>query len=225
MAASTSHLSSAELGQWNTTTRLLASLLNDHMILATPSQLHGGPGLTLHGKQSEPDLESPAIWIGLSDAGQLRLVTENIKDNAAVFPGDFAPPALITTLGAPEKGSELNLHPAHLFNSLRPVLPPVDDARWDEVCRELTNSAENGRYWSDWYSSRKPLSFKSTRLEWEQALYTGHPLHPVSKLLVCCETFVSSTISEQYQSTKADRSNTDASQLQNGRMVHAQDPS
>lgn len=185
MASSTAHLSSAELGQWNTTTRLLASLLNDHMISATPSRVRDEPGLTLHGQRDESDPESPAIWIGLSDAGQVRLVTNNIKGNAAVFPGDFAPPALITTFGATGKGSDLNLHPAHLLNHLRPILPPVDDARWDEVVRELTNSAENGRYWSDWYSSRNPLSFKSTRLEWEQALYTGHPLHPVSNLVKC----------------------------------------
>lgn len=179
MANSTAHLSSAELGQWNTTTRLLASLLNDHMVVATPSRVRDEPGLTLHGGWRESDPESPAIWIGLSDVGQLRLVTSHINNNAAVFPGDFAPPAVITTLGGPEKRSDLDLHPAHLFNHFRPILPPVDDARWDEVCQELTKSAENGRYWSDWYSSRRPLSFKSTRLEWEQALYTGHPLHPV----------------------------------------------
>lgn len=181
MANSTAHLSSAELGQWNTSTRLLATLLNDHMVLATPSHLRDEPGLILHGERAESEPQCPAIWVGLSKAGHLRLVTNNTKNNAAVFPGDFAPPAVITTFGAAaETGSDLSLNPAHLFNHLRPLLPPVDDARWDEICRELTNSAENGRYWSEWYTHRKPLSFKSTRLEWEQALYTGHPLHPVS---------------------------------------------
>lgn len=182
-ANSTAHLSSAELGQWNTTTRLLATLLNDHMILATPSSVRGTPGLILHGVSAVSEPRSPAVWIALSEAGQVRLVVHNPKNNTAVFPGDFSPPAVLTTYGAPETGSELNLHPASLFNHLRAVLdaPPVDDARWDEICRELTNSAENGRYWSEWYSQRKPLAFESTRLEWEQALYTGHPLHPVSR--------------------------------------------
>lgn len=182
MANSTGHLSSAELGQWNTTTRLLATLMNDHMVVATPSRVRDEAGVKLHSERGDSDPSSPAIWIGLSEAGQLRLVTHNKKNNAAVFPGDFTPPAIMTTFGGVQPGSDLNLHPASLFNHLRPVLPQVDDDRWDEVCRELTNSAENGRYWSDWYSSRKPLGFKSTRLEWEQALYTGHPLHPVSLL-------------------------------------------
>lgn len=180
---STAHLSSAELGQWNTLTRLLASLLNDHMVVATPC-IRGRSGLTLHGIHASSEPQSPAIWIALSEAGQLRLVDHNTKNNAAVFPEDFAPPAVATTFGAPETRSDLDLAPARLFNHLRPVLnaPPVDDDRWDEICRELTNSAENGHYWNEWYRHRKPLSFKSSRLEWEQALYTGHPLHPVKLL-------------------------------------------
>lgn len=154
--------------------------MNDHMVLPTPSSVYNKPGLLLHGHATDP--QSRAIWVGLSETGQERLVTNNPKQNAAVFPGDFATPAMTTTMEVTEADSKLELHPARLFDHLRSVLmaPPVDDDRWDEVCRELTNSAENGRYWNDWYSQRKPLSLKSSRLEWEQALYTGHPLHPVS---------------------------------------------
>lgn len=223
-ASSTAHLSSTELGQWNTTTRLLATLLNDHMITATPRSVRDEPGLLLHGTRESSEPQSPAVWVALSEAGQLRLITHNSKNNAAVFPGDFAPPAVITTFGAPETGSDLNLHPASLFNHLRSVLsvPPVDDDRWDEICRELTNSAENGRYWSDWYSHRKALSFKSTRLEWEQALYTGHPLHPVSQSLQRCnaaaikkQKWPCRTFTQNTNSNKGSYRCTAASELKN----------
>lgn len=222
---STAHLSSAELGQWNTSTRLLATLLNDHMVVATPC-VRGRSGLILHGIGAFSEPQSPALWVALSEAGQLRLVDHNIKANTAVFPEDFAPPAVTTTFASPDIRSGVDLAPASIFNHLRPVLnaPPVDDDRWDEICCELTNSAENGHYWNEWYRHRKTLSFKSSRLEWEQALYTGHPLHPVRPLNTYRELGYNPRLRTYAIIYVTDLVFPDASGFQDGRL-HAQDSS
>jgi len=71
---STAHLSSEELGKWQTSTRLLASLLNDNLIegkqASSPSD-EKQMGYLLHGKhESWKSPSSPAVWIGLSRAGK-----------------------------------------------------------------------------------------------------------------------------------------------------------
>ena len=71
---STAHLSSEELGKWQTSTRLLASLLNDYLIEGkpVPSHFNGKQmGLLLYGKhESLKSPSSPALWIGLSGPGK-----------------------------------------------------------------------------------------------------------------------------------------------------------
>ena len=187
-------LPAEELAKWNTSVRLLASLLRDHMVVATPSESpfgDGTHGLILHGSHASartPD--SPGVWIGLTQAGLLRLKPKmGLAKPLAAFPDDLAPPTAITTFGAavgqeaPGSRSELQLNPARLLTHLRSILDirPVHDDIFNEICNELTNSAQNGRYWIEWYKKNgKPLSFKSSMIEWERALYIGHPLHPVS---------------------------------------------
>ncbi|KAL9620605.1 MAG: hypothetical protein Q9160_004859 [Pyrenula sp. 1 TL-2023] len=166
------------------------------MVVATPSESPFGdsrPGLTIHGrfdalKASVP----PAVWVGLTETGVLRLIKDKILTRSyPAFPGDLAPPVVvITTLGAtngqeaPSFQATQELDPARLLRHLRPALDPqpIDDSSFNDICNELTNSAQNGRYWLEWYkNSSKPLSIKSSLMEWEQALYTGHPLHPMHR--------------------------------------------
>lgn len=178
---STAHFNSEELGKWQTSTRLLASLLNDYMLDLQPAPSNSGSnqmGLLLHGKKDCGS--APAVWIGLSRAG-MRL-TEPTSRKPAVFPGDFAPPIAMTNFDYLEQDTKTELSPEILFNHLRSVLKinPVEDKLWNRIASELANSAENGRHWIEWYSKQKPLTFKSSVIDWEQALYSRHPFHPVS---------------------------------------------
>jgi siderophore synthetase component len=122
------------------------------------------------------------VFIGLSSAG-LRLVEPEFL-NWPVFAEDFALPVALTTFEHAEKDTKAELRPSVLFNHLRSALDvdPVEDGLYKEVSDQLTNSAENGRYWIEWYAAREPLSFQSSVIDWEQSLYTGHPLHPVSSI-------------------------------------------
>ena len=105
----------------------------------------------------------------------------------AVFPGDFAPPIEITTFDRAEQDPKMEFAPSQIFRHLRPALnvEPVADELFDRICVELTSSAENGHHWIEWYKKQKPLTFKSSMIEWEQALYSGHPMHPVSPTRHC----------------------------------------
>lgn len=181
-------LSSTDLGSWNTSTRVLASLLSDGLVSATPSQ--DGTSLLIHKKQATPS--SPAVWIGLSRAGQQRLASGTHVHGTplpAVFPGDFAAPVATTAYSDNEdhvkNQAEVSYSPAVLLAHLKPVIDnptPIQEDCFNTICTELANSASNGAHWIDWYRSQKPLELKSSMLKWEQALYTGHPTHPVSGL-------------------------------------------
>ena len=190
---SSSSFSTEDVAKWNTSVRLLSSLLRDHMVVATPTESplgDGRPGLTIHGRTDAGRASvPPAVWVGLTKTGVLRLINHKaLTKSYPAFPGDLAPPTVVTTSRAvvskkaPSLQATQELDPARLLRHLRPVLDPqpIDDSDFNEICNELTNSAQNGRYWIEWYKKNsKPLSIKSSMMEWEQALYTGHPLHPV----------------------------------------------
>jgi hypothetical protein len=168
------------------------------MVIATPSESPFGdnrPGLAIHGQNNADKASvSPAVWVGLTKTGLLRLTDgKALAKPPATFPGDLEPPVIVSTFRAavgqetPSPQTKLEFDPARLLTHLRPVLSPQpdDDNNFNKVCEELTNSTQNGRYWIEWYEQhRKPLSSKSSIIEWEQALYTGHPLHPVSYSLL-----------------------------------------
>lgn len=186
---STAKLSSTDLGSWNTSTRLLASLLSDRLVSATISQSPLDSDkrcLLIHGKSKTQ--HSPAVWIGLSKAGQQRLAgTVSQASLPAIFPGDFTPPVATTTCAldgeALIQGANITYSPSNLLDHLRSVIDissPVDDEYFSTICSELDSSAANGANWIEWYSKQQPLDLKSSMLNWKQVLYTGHPLHPVS---------------------------------------------
>lgn len=181
-ASAAGQLTSTDLGSWNTSTRVLASLLSDGLVAATPApaSINGEAYLLIHGKQATPS--TPAVWIGLSRAGQQRLADGGAA-LPAVFPGDFAPPVATTTYGDKGENGVTTYTPAALLSHLRPIIDnptPIDDGCFKTICSELGNSAANGANWIDWYRTQKVLGLRSSMLEWEQALYTGHPTHPVS---------------------------------------------
>jgi len=114
-------------------------------------------------------------------------LAELASQKCAVFPGDFAPTIKITTFDRARQDTKLELAPAQLFRHLRPVLDidPAADDLFNKICAELTSSAGNGQHWIEWYKKQRRLTFKSSMIEWEQALYSGHPMHPVSCICAC----------------------------------------
>lgn len=176
-----SSLSSVEFGHWQTTVRLLCSLINDGLLATTAASHPSAPGLQgllLHGKKPTPD--AAALWIGLTRPG-LRHLTSTDKQ-ILTFPGDFVDPIFLTTYGA-QANDRRELDPPKVMSHVRSVLDveAVQDDLWDQVCAELTSSANNQRYWYEWAEKKPQLSIQSTQMDWEQACYTGHPLHPMHR--------------------------------------------
>lgn len=144
-------LSSTNFGQWQTSTRLLASLINDHMLSVTPSNCPESgisqSGVLLRGKQiGSNDVDTlPSIWIGLSEAG-LRL-NQPMQQVDGTFPEDFVPPLFTIQSQGSEKILQRELHPAILLSHVREHLTEstVNDKLFDTILAELSNSALNQR--------------------------------------------------------------------------------
>jgi hypothetical protein len=179
---------SRQVAEFETISRLIAALLNEGYVNAKLTS--GNPnGAFLHN--AVPDNGTVGrVWIALLSAN-----TACFKDDHTFHPADFQMPVLVYKHpdGPAEEAS------LETVVELLCTIAADEEAHRDQVLVELQNSAANqGTFFlrkpnigldrsanksAAWFArsinaTRPDLS--SSALEWEQALVTGHPSHPVS---------------------------------------------
>lgn len=143
-------LSYEELGQWETSSRVLSSLINDHMLFTAPSKCpdptvnQNGVMLYSSAGGANPD-KTKWLWVAITPAGSRLL--KSAPDTEAVWPGDLAAPFFTVTEKGSEQSYSREYHPAKLVGHFRGVLTkdPVPDSLFDQVLAELSSSAANQR--------------------------------------------------------------------------------
>jgi hypothetical protein len=185
---------SRQVAEFETISRLIAALLNEGYVkakLTSQSTPTGNAnGALLH--KAEPDNGTvDRIWIALLAAD-----TACLEDNHTFHPADFQMPVHVYRHHGRAEDAYGPVEDASLETVVE-LLCGGDKAHWGQVLLELQNSAANQgtlflskKHASEannksaaWFAQsitvpRPDLS--SSALQWEQALVTGHPSHPVS---------------------------------------------
>lgn len=130
-----------EVAQYETTSRVVASLLNEELIRATArhSPVASGPrrGLLLQSyKASEAENQ---VWIALGEEDNF----SRTADGITYHPADFRLPVLVRAPAASEFRRETK--PERVAEALRPLLnvDQLQEAAWQSILAQLKNSSEN----------------------------------------------------------------------------------
>lgn len=187
-----------QVAEFETISRLIAALLNEGYVKAKPTVCSTPIGIANGALLYNAGLDSgnvARIFIALSsaDAGCF-------KDDHIFHPADFGMPVLV--YGHVEQRNALQGSTEHA--SLGTIVELLctasadDKAQWANVLIELQNSAANQGIFSygsqqrryeytnksvAWFAQAIDIgrpNLSSSAIQWEQALVTGHPSHPVS---------------------------------------------
>jgi hypothetical protein len=190
---------SRQAAEFETISRLIAALLNEAYVNATFTSC-STPTVNAHGAflhNAVPDNGTVGqVWIALHSAN-----TACSKDNHTFHPADFQMPVLVYNhLGNARNPSGL-AEEASLETVVELLCTAAagEKAHWGQVLVELQNSAANqgtlflhtpnigpdrsANKSAAWFAQSINVArpnISSSALQWEQALVTGHPSHPVS---------------------------------------------
>jgi hypothetical protein len=193
---------SRQVAEFETISRLIAALLNEGYVEAKITSQSTPTGNTKGAllRNLAPDSSAVGgVWIALHSADAYT----SIEKGSHIFhPADFRMPVLrYSDLAQAEEADSL-AEDASLETVVELLSADDREANWGQVLAELQNSAANQGtrttciqtellVWASslasksaaWFSQsvnqRRP-DLSSSALQWEQALVTGHPSHPVS---------------------------------------------
>ena len=183
------------LAQFETCRRLIACLVNEQLIAASvrldDARFEHSRCLRASARQVTENSPTECILVGLNqdftcDAGPI--------DARCLDASDLSLPILIIANGS----RELGLKPGNLFETMSSWFP-VDIAPEvkSQIKQELTNSAENQGLYVTLNRNKIPTEahcdleawfrllanyvpeLTSSLIDWERAIVTGHPIHPV----------------------------------------------
>jgi hypothetical protein len=190
---------SRQAAEFETISRLIAALLNEGYVnaelISCPTPTGNPNGAFLHN--AVPDNGTVGrVWIALLSAN-----TACFKDNHTFHPADFQTPVLVYKRLGDARNPYGPAEEASLETVVELLCTAAADekAYWGEVLVELQNSAANqgtlflykpnigldrsANKSAAWFAQSIDVTrpnLSSSALQWEQALVTGHPSHPVS---------------------------------------------
>ncbi|KAJ5757131.1 uncharacterized protein N7511_007313 [Penicillium nucicola] len=166
-------------GRFETTSRLLAQVVNEGLATATvKTSGHMNQKyliLTSHQESSE----NPERWVKVGLLPDTHYELRDGRVISLVRPGSFKPVISIGTLSIETEV----LEPEEIFEHMRPwLLNVADESLLQEIGRELKNSSDNQEKWLEISDGMERANFDSSSIEWERTMVFGHPSHPYHRL-------------------------------------------
>lgn len=200
-----------QAAEFETTSRLVACLVNEGLVNATVVDSTKSDITTWIELHDSKNTQAHAARLGIKVAASSHAKLAGIRKPPGLFlqPDDLIPPVIFEyrSDGSALGGSKelLTCHPSELFDVIANWFLDqglMESAVQKQITEELTNSAQNQGVPYPSFSDDDPLN--SIRLEewlrvaseesapeltdpsikWERAIIRGHPTHPVSALFL-----------------------------------------
>ncbi|KXT17062.1 hypothetical protein AC579_4327 [Pseudocercospora musae] len=178
-------LTLVEQAQFETTSRVIAALLNERLVDAIDGECPISPsvnGIFLARKASQAPKQ--VIWIATAEQSHLAVT----KGSNGFHPGDFKMPVLVRSGASSSSDFVKETEPATILTAARSLFDVdeklFDEDAWKQILSQVTNASQNQVAWFRCAMKQPRPQITSSALDWEQALVTGHPAHPMHRSCV-----------------------------------------
>ncbi|KAG8688762.1 hypothetical protein FRC11_004822, partial [Ceratobasidium sp. 423] len=168
-----------------TTSRLLAALVNEGLALATIEDLNDVSSLVLWS-HNELNVNPTRILVSLRQESKYELVlpTTQIAGEAIkpVISPEFDPADVLgpVMIRHPDGREQALYRPEEVFDVVGPWICDKQQVL-TKLRGELQNSADNQEKWLQFALSHPPPALGAPLIQWEQRCFRGHPTHPMHR--------------------------------------------
>ncbi|KAF7194679.1 NRPS-independent siderophore synthetase rfs [Pseudocercospora fuligena] len=174
-----------EQAQFETTSRIIAALLNERLIDAIDGKCPISPsanGIFLTRRASQAPKQ--VIWIATVEQSHAVVA----RGTNVFHPADLRLPVLVRSEASASSEFVKETEPAAVLTAARCLFDIdeklFDEDSWKQILGQVTNSSQNQLAWFRWAMKQPRPQITSSALDWEQALVTGHPAHPMHRSCV-----------------------------------------
>ncbi|KXT04176.1 hypothetical protein AC578_55 [Pseudocercospora eumusae] len=177
-----------EQAQFETTSRVISALLNERLVDSIDGECPISPsvkGIFLTRRASQAQRQ--VIWVA-TEGQSHAAVTKGTK---GFHPADLRMPVLVRSSASASADFVKETEPATILTAARSLFDIdeklFDEDAWKQILSQVTNASQNQVAWFHWAMKQPRPQITSSALDWEQALVTGHPAHPMHRSCVAQE--------------------------------------
>ncbi|GAB1313026.1 IucC family-domain-containing protein [Madurella fahalii] len=183
----TCSLKLAQEAGMETTSRLVAALVNEGLVDVTAEHLENTNNVSNLILRQPKSQGSSSVRIKISlrrGTSYMLLPPTEPEEHTVIMPGldpaDVVGPVVIEDLTASNAPRRLEHRPGKVFDVVAPWIC-TDQNMAVQLRGELENSADNQEKWFKYERSKAPPKLGSPLIEWEQYCIRGHPSHPMHR--------------------------------------------